>query len=62
MDLSDFLIKYQSKKRRKEKQKPVLKTNKGKRVTNMITIEKSLPEEAKKILRRCPREKPREIR
>ena len=56
-----FFIKYQSEKRRKEKQKPVLKTNEGKRVTNMIAVEKLLPGETKKIVRRCPREKPREI-
>ena len=35
--------------------------NEGKSVTNMMAIEKSLPEETKKYLRRCPREKPREI-
>ena len=35
--------------------------NKGKSVTNMMAIEKSLPKETKKNLRRCPREKPREI-
>ena len=53
--LLNIRVKKEGKKNRTR-----LKKNKGNRVTNMIAIEKSLPAETKKILRPCPREKPRE--